>query len=330
MRVTYLLSNTAGIGLMACRNSAIGSRSLSSSTPAFFAAVYASSGIGSHAPNTMSSSAAIGTKSLIKGERFSVRLPRRIVAICVSDPIGFESPRRMLSTPAMNVVATAPRPGVRMPSLPVAGRTVERAPDSALFELLDDTYSISFQQSAGDAAPPPQPTRTFSFGESQRFGFCSRCGLVIDERDALDHGDPRRHGQENDDEREHPSVQCQPEKGLWHREQHHALRALQYAHLRIEAKRFRASPRVRGEEGADDSREADDHHRYTPMHRTQSIEHSKPAEHRAVCQTVKRGIEKGAEGRAAVRPSRYRAVEHVEERRQPEKEAADRDVAGAI
>ena len=39
MRVTYLLSNTAGIGLIAARKSAIGSRSRSSSTPAFFAAV---------------------------------------------------------------------------------------------------------------------------------------------------------------------------------------------------------------------------------------------------------------------------------------------------
>ena len=36
----------------------------------------------------MSSSAASGTNSLIFGERFSVRLPRRIVPICVSDPMG--------------------------------------------------------------------------------------------------------------------------------------------------------------------------------------------------------------------------------------------------
>ena len=57
----------------------------------------------------------------MRGARFSVLFPSRIVAICVSDPIGFECPRRMLSTPAMNVVATAPSPGVRMPSRPVAG-----------------------------------------------------------------------------------------------------------------------------------------------------------------------------------------------------------------
>ena len=40
---------------------------------------------------------------------------------------GFEYPRRTLSTPAMNVVATAPSPGVSMPSLPVAGAGGVRA-----------------------------------------------------------------------------------------------------------------------------------------------------------------------------------------------------------
>src|SRR2546423_9510552 len=69
----------------------------------------------------MSSGFAGGTRSVMRGDRFSVRLPSRIVAICVSDPIGFDLPRRTLSTPAMNVVATAPSPGVRMPNRPVAG-----------------------------------------------------------------------------------------------------------------------------------------------------------------------------------------------------------------
>jgi hypothetical protein len=57
----------------------------------------------------------------MRGEFLSVLFPSLIVAICVSDPIGLERPRRMLSTPAMNVVATAPSPGVSMPSRPVAG-----------------------------------------------------------------------------------------------------------------------------------------------------------------------------------------------------------------
>ena len=45
----------------------------------------------------------------------------RIVAICVSDPIGNPAPRFTASTPAMNVVLTAPIPGIKIPNLPSAG-----------------------------------------------------------------------------------------------------------------------------------------------------------------------------------------------------------------
>ena len=75
----------------------------------------------SQPPNTRSSSEDSGTTSLIFGERFSVRLPRRMVPIWVSEPIGFAKPLRMASTPAIVVVLTAPRPTSRMPSLPRAG-----------------------------------------------------------------------------------------------------------------------------------------------------------------------------------------------------------------
>src|SRR3569623_1391077 len=92
------------------------------STPALAAAWYASSGNRSQPPNTMSSSLVRGTNSLISGDLPSVRLPRRMVPICVSEPMGLERPRRMASTPAMNVVATAPIPGSKMPSFPLAGR----------------------------------------------------------------------------------------------------------------------------------------------------------------------------------------------------------------
>src|SRR4051794_8376335 len=74
----------------------------------------------SHPPNTTSSSDASGTKFLIAGERPSVRLPRRIVPICVSDPIGRARPRRTAMTPAIVVVLTAPRPTSSTPSLPSA------------------------------------------------------------------------------------------------------------------------------------------------------------------------------------------------------------------
>src|SRR6266853_3794003 len=75
----------------------------------------------SQPPNTISSSDDNGTTSLIFGDRPSVRLPRRMVPICVIEPIGSAIPLRTASTPATKVVATAPMPGIMMPSLPFAG-----------------------------------------------------------------------------------------------------------------------------------------------------------------------------------------------------------------
>src|SRR5882724_11108107 len=60
-------------------------------------------------------------KDLTFGERPSVRLPRRIVPICVSEPTGCDLPLRTSSTPAINVVLTAPMPGSKIPSFPLAG-----------------------------------------------------------------------------------------------------------------------------------------------------------------------------------------------------------------
>src|SRR5207248_323999 len=57
----------------------------------------------------------------IRGELLSVRLPRRIVPSCVSEPTGCALPLRTNSTPAMNVVLTAPIPGKRTPNLPFGG-----------------------------------------------------------------------------------------------------------------------------------------------------------------------------------------------------------------
>src|SRR5208337_1774476 len=81
----------------------------------------------SQPPNSRSSSLASGTKSLISGVRPSVRLPSRTVASCVSDPIGAPRPRLTASTPAINVVLTAPMPGSSTPSLPSAG-AIETGP----------------------------------------------------------------------------------------------------------------------------------------------------------------------------------------------------------
>src|SRR5215471_12533777 len=56
----------------------------------------------------------------MRGEFASVRLPRRMVPICVSEPIGLASPLRIASTPAIVVVLTAPRPTSMIPSFPSA------------------------------------------------------------------------------------------------------------------------------------------------------------------------------------------------------------------
>src|SRR5215510_7260059 len=71
--------------------------------------------------NTRSLRPASGTNLLIFGERPSVLLPRRMVPICVSDPMGSAIFWRTASTPAIKVVATAPMPGIITPSLPLAG-----------------------------------------------------------------------------------------------------------------------------------------------------------------------------------------------------------------
>src|SRR6185295_15893745 len=75
----------------------------------------------SHPPKTKSFRPASGTNPFTKGLRPSVRFPRRTVESCVTEPMGFASPRRIASTPAMNVVVTAPIPGIRIPSFPSAG-----------------------------------------------------------------------------------------------------------------------------------------------------------------------------------------------------------------
>src|ERR1700674_4159174 len=61
----------------------------------------------------------------MSGERASVRLPKRTVPICVSDPTGSDLPLRTSSTPAMKVVLTAPMPGSSTPSFPLAGAILE-------------------------------------------------------------------------------------------------------------------------------------------------------------------------------------------------------------
>ena len=153
---------------------------------------------------------------------------------------------------------------------------------------------------------------------------------MVDERDALDHGDPRRHGEEDDDECEHPSVERETEERLRHREQHHALGSLQHSYLRVETERFRTGPRVRGEERPDDAGETHHDHRYAAVRRTQRVKHPEAAKHGTISEAIEGGIEKRAECRATIRAPRDRAVQHVEQRRESKEEAADRDVPRAV
>src|SRR5437879_2568869 len=75
----------------------------------------------SQPPKTRLSSFSSGTNSRISGERRAVRGPRRMVASWVTEPIGSAQPVRTSSTPAINVVLTAPMPGVSTPSVPFGG-----------------------------------------------------------------------------------------------------------------------------------------------------------------------------------------------------------------
>ncbi len=120
-RDTQRWSNTASIGTTASSSLEIAFRSASLSTPAVRAASRAFGEIGSQPPKTMSSRLASGTNSRIIGLRFSSFVPRRMCAIWLIDPIGGCRPWRAAMTPAMKVEETAPMPGVRTPSLPVAG-----------------------------------------------------------------------------------------------------------------------------------------------------------------------------------------------------------------
>src|SRR5260370_11884152 len=114
----------------------------------------------SQPPKTILSSFSSGMNSLMSGERPSVRLPRRIVASCVSEPVGCATPLRTSSTPAIKVVLTAPMPGVRTPSLPLggailAGRRMQRILDSYGLGLLKARQAVRRARLFEGATPKP-------------------------------------------------------------------------------------------------------------------------------------------------------------------------------
>ena len=129
---------------MEVRNGFTWSSRSRSSTPAFDAAAYMLSSKMSQPVKTRSLSDASGTNSLILGESASVRLPSRIVPIWVSDPMGLAMPLRTASTPATNVVATAPMPGIMMPSLPLGAWI-------SLLDGFDSVFVLFLRSSAASA-----------------------------------------------------------------------------------------------------------------------------------------------------------------------------------
>src|SRR5216683_1267929 len=133
------------------------SRSCGFNTPAFAADWYALSLKMSQPPNARSFSSASGTNLWMSGERPSVRLPRRIVPIWVSDPTGCDLPLRTSSTPAMNVVLTAPMPGSRTPSFPLAGAILEGFSMPLL--LLNDQNTIEGKNEFRTRTPAAEACR---------------------------------------------------------------------------------------------------------------------------------------------------------------------------
>src|SRR5713226_5873192 len=144
------------MGLIVERKGFTFSRSWGFRTPAFAADWYALSLKMSQPPKVRSFSSASGTNFLMSGERASVRLPRRIVPICVSDPTGCDFPLRTSSTPAINVVLTAPMPGSKIPSFPLAGAILEGFSMPLL--LLNDQNAIDTE----DVNELPQRKRAAS------------------------------------------------------------------------------------------------------------------------------------------------------------------------
>src|SRR5260370_1368905 len=94
----------------------------------------------SQPPKVGSFNSARGTNFLMSGEGASVCLRRRMVPICVSDPTGSALPLRTSSTPGIKVVLTAPMPGSRTPSFPLAGAILEGF--SILLLLLTDRNTV--------------------------------------------------------------------------------------------------------------------------------------------------------------------------------------------
>src|SRR6478736_7217430 len=211
-----------------------------SSTPQCSAASKALSGTGSQAPKTMSLSSVRGTNSLISGARLSVRLPRRIVAIWVREPIGFDFPCRINSTPAMKVVATAPSPTLSTPSFPVAGFTAR----AAVFCPTLDSFVI-WSPGAKCAA--------------WRSGRLGALGLLVHPEESLHHRDQREQRQDEEERREDDPPRPHPQEERRRPDPEDPLGPLRDPHLSVEPQPLRTRARVRHQQRGEHPDHAEDH-----------------------------------------------------------------------
>src|SRR6266550_4394491 len=144
----------------------------------------------------------------------------------------------MLSTPAMNVVATAPSPGVSMPSRPVAGAIDLGA------SLEDDLPNFYLRLYLRLCAARTRDSRGFRGGRGIIDPSDRLCIEVprkaMHECDPLYRRDPRSHREKNYYADQHPAVPEKPEQRLGRREKYDALGTLHDANLRVDPKRFRA------------------------------------------------------------------------------------------
>src|SRR6056297_150683 len=115
-------------------------------------------------------------------------------AIWVSEPMGGWRPWRAAMTPAMKVEATAPMPGVRTPSLPVAGAmlrafiqtTIKQTHVGMLLREADLKYSAPGASAVRPSSRHLHPTaripggdrRTRHLGRGCGFARCESVGAV--------------------------------------------------------------------------------------------------------------------------------------------------------
>ena len=144
----------------------------------------------------------------------------------------------------------------------------------------------------------------------------SKNQLLADVQDALEHRDPRGHGEQIDRPLE-PAPRREHEAGRDHDD---ALGARAEPDVAAEPERLSLRANVRHEEGAGD---CDDREDDGDVVSGAGEDERDRGEHRALADAVGRGVEEGAEGGRFASRARQRAVEDVEDRADDEERRAE-------